>query len=48
MYHQRLVYLHENPERAGFVKNPIDWKYSRAIDFFSGEGKGFLELVRLD
>jgi hypothetical protein len=26
MYNRRLTYLHENPERAGFVKHPIDWK----------------------
>lgn len=31
MYNQRIDYLHENPERAGFVKHPIDWKYSSAI-----------------
>ncbi len=48
MYNQRLVYLHENPERAGFVKHPIDWKHSSAIDYYTQEGKGLLELVRLD
>jgi REP element-mobilizing transposase RayT len=48
MYNQRLVYLHENPERAGFVKQPQDWKYSSAIDYYTGDGKGLLELVRLD
>jgi len=48
MYHQRIVYLHENPERAGFVKHPIDWKHSSAIDYYTEEGKGLLELIRLD
>jgi len=48
MYNQRLVYLHENPERAGFVKHPIDWKHSSAVDYYTREGKGLLELVRLD
>jgi len=47
-YNQRLVYLHENPERAGFVKQPQDWKYSSAIDYYTENGKGLLELVRLD
>ncbi len=48
MYRQRLDYLHENPERAGFVKHPIDWKYSSAIDYYTASEKGLLELVRLD
>ena len=48
MYNQRLIYLHENPERAGYVKHPVDWKYSSAIDYYTEEGKGLLELVRLD
>lgn len=47
-YGQRLVYLHENPERAGFVKHPIDWKNSSAIDYYTEDGRGLLELVRLD
>jgi len=48
MYNQTIDYLHENPERAGFVKHPIDWKYSSAIDDYSEEGKGLLALVRLN
>ncbi|MGN6532039.1 MAG: hypothetical protein ACTHK0_09825 [Ginsengibacter sp.] len=48
MYHERLVYLYENPERAGFVKHPVDWNHSSAIDYFTEKGKGLLELVRLD
>jgi hypothetical protein len=48
MYNQRLAYLHENPGRAGFVKYPIDWKHSSAIDYYTKEGKGLFELVRLD
>lgn len=48
MYSQRLIYLHENPERAGFVRHPADWKYSSAIDYYAEEGKGLLELIRLD
>lgn len=41
MYHQRHVYLHENPERAGYVKHPIDWNHSSAIDYYSEGGKGY-------
>jgi len=48
MYNQRIDYLHENPARAGFVKHPIDWKHSSAIDYYIDNGKGLLELVRLD
>ena len=48
MYHQRINYLHENPERAGFVKEPQEWKHSSAIDYYSPNGKGLLDLVRLD
>jgi putative transposase len=48
MYNQRIDYLHENPERAGFVKDPINWKYSSAIDYYTEEGKGLLELARLN
>jgi hypothetical protein len=48
MYNQRLVYLHENPGRAGFVKHPIYWKHSSTVDYDIQEGKGLLELVRLD
>jgi REP element-mobilizing transposase RayT len=48
MYKQRITYLHENPERAGFVIQPQDWKYSSAIDYYTAGGRGLLELVRLD
>ncbi len=41
MYDQRLVYTHENPERAGFVRQPQDWKYSSAIDYYTAYGKGY-------
>jgi len=48
MYEQRLIYLHENPERAGFVRYLVDWKYSSALDYYTEEGKELLELIRLD
>ena len=43
-----MFYLHENPERAGFVRNLQDWNHSSAIDYYIENGKGLLELVRLD
>ena len=48
MYQERITYLHENPERAGFVNQPQDWKYSSAIDYYTTDRKGLMELVRLD
>ncbi len=40
---QKLAYIHNNPVDAGFVNNPVDWKYSSAIDYYSDE-KGLLDL----
>ena len=47
MLRQRLTYLHENPVRAGFVREPQDWLYSSAIDCYTNR-KGLLDLVRID
>ena len=41
---QRMQYLHESPIRSGYVKEPQEWKYSRAIDFYTN-GKGLLTLT---
>ncbi len=30
---QKINYIHNNPVVAGFVTNPIDWKYSSARNF---------------
>ncbi len=46
-FRQRFTYLHENPVRAGFVREPQDWLYCSAIDCYSN-GKGLLDLVRID
>ncbi len=46
-FKQRFTYLHENPVRAGFVREPQDWFYSSAIDCYT-DGKGLLDLVRVD
>lgn len=48
MYNQRLDYLHENPLRAGFVREPQEWLYSSAIDYYIPNGKGLLDLAGLD
>ena len=47
MYNQRLNYLHWNPVTAGFVKEPWQWIYSSAIDYFMDE-KGLLDILILD
>ncbi|RYY64858.1 MAG: transposase, partial [Chitinophagaceae bacterium] len=44
--HQKLDYTHYNPVEAGFVRNPEDWKYSSAIDYYGG--KGLLEIIYLE
>jgi len=46
-FRQRFTYLHDNPVRAGFVREPQDWLYSSAIDCYTN-GKGLLNLVRID
>ncbi len=43
MIDQRLTYLHENPVRAGIVREAGDYKYSSAIDYYQEE-KGLLTL----
>ena len=30
---QKIDYIHNNPVVAGFVTNPIDWKYSSAKNY---------------
>jgi len=43
---QRLIYLHENPVRAGLVWEPWHYKYSSAIDYYTIEN-GLLKIERL-
>ncbi len=38
MVNQKLNYLHENPVKGGFVKEPKDWVWSSAIDYYGGKG----------
>lgn len=46
-FKQRFTYLHNNPVRAGFVKEPQDWSYSSGIDCYAN-GRGLLDLTRVD
>ena len=48
IYDQKLIYIHENPVRAGHVNEPFHWRYSSAIDYYSKNEKGLLEIVFLD
>jgi putative transposase len=43
---QKLDYMHYNPVEAGFVRQPIDWWYSSAVDY--NGGKGLLDVMLLD
>ena len=43
-FRQRLNYLHENPVRAGLVRQPQDYVYSSAIDLYENK-TGLLPLV---
>ena len=35
---QKINYLHYNPVRAGYVREPKDWLYSSAADYWGGKG----------
>jgi len=43
MQEQKLEYVHNNPVKAGFVRNPEMWQYSSAGDYYTNE-KGMLEI----
>lgn len=38
MFNQKLEYMHFNPVKAGFVENPVYWRYSSAINYEGGKG----------
>ena len=46
MFDQRLDYLHYNPVESGVVRNPPDYLYSSAIDYYTDE-KGLLPIPGL-
>jgi putative transposase len=35
---QKLLYMHYNPVRRGYVENPEDWRYSSARNYAGMEG----------
>jgi len=41
---QKLEYIHQNPVRAGFVKDPVDWKYSSARNYYLNDHS----LIKID
>ena len=34
---QKIDYIHNNPVEAGFVTDPVDWKYSSARNYADDE-----------
>ncbi len=45
MFEQKLIYIHSNPVRKGYVDKPEDWQYSSARNF---SGKSYvLGITRL-
>lgn len=44
---QKSDYLHENPVKAGFVRNAEDWIYSSAVDYYTNNRKGLIEDLTL-
>jgi len=43
--YQKLIYLHFNPVKAGFVERPEYWKYSSAKDYFGEKGLLDVEII---
>ncbi len=48
IFQQRFNYLHQNPVKANFVREPQDWLYGSGIDYYTVGRTGLLDLVRLD
>jgi putative transposase len=38
MLRQKIIYIHENPVKRGYVDLPEHWRYSSARDYVSGNG----------
>lgn len=47
IYSSKLKYLHENPVRAGIVRNEWEYSFSSGIDYYSKE-KGLIPIHFLD
>ena len=41
---EKINYIHENPVRAGIVRNPEDFIYSSAVDY-AGKASGMLPVI---
>jgi hypothetical protein len=39
----KIKYVHENPVRAGLVRNESDYVYSSGVDYYTNE-KGLIEI----
>ena len=46
MLRQKMDYLHENPVRAGLVRNPEEYVYGSGIDYYSNRS-GLIEIEYL-
>lgn len=44
---QKLIYIHNNPVKAGIVNVPEDYVYSSASNYYKGEGILKIELIDL-
>ena len=44
VFQQKLAYVHNNPVEAGFVTNPIDWKYSSARNYGNDDDDTILKI----
>ena len=46
MLKQKIEYIHNNPVRKGLVSDPVDWKYSSAVDYLTDE-KGLIDVCKI-
>ncbi len=47
VYAQKVIYMHLNPVRRGYINDPAHWKYS-SVGILMNGGIGVLELDELD
>jgi len=46
MLNQKIVYIHNNPVKRGYVDHPIDWRYSSARNYQSLPGLLKIEMLQ--
>lgn len=44
--HRVMRYIHYNPVKAGYVDDPVDWRYSSARDYAGKEGLIKVDLLK--